>query len=152
MPGWRPMAAADLPAVSSISDTVHGRYSEPVEVYAERLALHPTGCFVLEADAAPAGYLITHPWRRDMPPKLGAMLQAIPPDADTFYLHDIALLAGNSRHRRGTRGGRTDDRSGARCRIRRDHADGCRRRRPFLGGAGLRNRGSGAGHSRQLRP
>lgn len=92
MPGWRPMTAADLPAVSAISDAVHGRYSEAVAVYAERLALYPAGCFMLEAEDAPAGYLITHPWHRETPPKLGAMLDRLPPDADTFYLHDIALL------------------------------------------------------------
>ena len=101
MPGWRPMAAADLPAVSAISDAVHGRYSEAVEVYAERLALYPMGCFVFEADGA-AGYLIAHPWRGDTPPKLGAMLRTIPADADTFYLHDIALLP----ETRGTGAGR----------------------------------------------
>lgn len=89
---WRPMQSGDLAAVSAISDAVHGRYTEPVAVYAERLALYPAGCFVLEADGAVAGYLISHPWYRDNPPKLGALLGAIPPDADAYYLHDIALL------------------------------------------------------------
>lgn len=102
MPGWRAMTAADLPAVAPISDAVHGRYSEPFEVYAERLALYPAGCFVFAADGAPSGYLIAHPWRRDTPPKLGAVLGAIPADADTFYLHDIALLPAT----RGTGAGR----------------------------------------------
>ena len=102
MPGWRTMTAADLPAVSAISDMVHGRYSEAVAVYAERLGLYPQGCFVLETRSAPAGYLLTHPWHRDTPPKLGAMLVAIPADADTFYLHDIALLPES----RGTGAGR----------------------------------------------
>ena len=102
MPGWRPMYPADLPAVSAISDLVHGRYSEAREVYAERLALYPAGCFVLTDASAPAGYLIAHPWRRDSPPKLGTMLAAIPADADTFYLHDIALLP----EARGTGAGR----------------------------------------------
>jgi ribosomal protein S18 acetylase RimI-like enzyme len=102
MADWRGMTAADLPAVAAISGAVHGRYSETIEVYAERLALHPTGCFVFEADSAPSGYLVTHSWHRDTPPKLGAMLGAIPADADTFYLHDIALLPAT----RGTGAGR----------------------------------------------
>lgn len=89
---WRAMREADLPAVSAISDAVHGRYTEPMAVYAERLGLHPGGCRVLERDGEIAGYLVTHPWHRDSPPKLGAMLGAIPPEADTYYLHDIALL------------------------------------------------------------
>nr|WP_294810033.1 GNAT family N-acetyltransferase [uncultured Sphingomonas sp.] len=89
---WRPMRAGDLAAVSAISDAVHGHYTEPVAVYAERLALHPAGCRVFECEGEVAGYLISHPWHRQNPPKLGARLGAIPADADTFYLHDIALL------------------------------------------------------------
>jgi GNAT superfamily N-acetyltransferase len=89
---WRQMSAGDLAAVSAISDAVHGRYSEDRAVYAERLALYPAGCLVLEQDNTIVGYLITHPWYRNAPPKLGAMLGAIPSDADSYYLHDIALL------------------------------------------------------------
>lgn len=92
MAEWRPMRAEDLAAVSRISDTVHGRFTEPVAVYAERLALYPAGCRVLAQDDTIAGYLISHPWHREDPPKLGAMLGAIPPDADAYYLHDLALL------------------------------------------------------------
>lgn len=102
MPAWRPMSPADLPAISAISDRVHGRYSEAREVYAERLVLYPAGCFVLADAGPPAGYLIAHPWHRDSPPKLGTMLEAIPADVDTFYLHDIALLPAA----RGTGAGR----------------------------------------------
>ena len=92
MADWRAMTATDLPQVSAISDAVHGRYSEAVEVYAERLALYPEGCFVLDRGGGATGYLIAHPWHREAPPKLGAMLGTIPKNADTLYLHDIALL------------------------------------------------------------
>ena len=96
------MQASDLAAVSAISDAVHGAWTEPLAVYAERLDLQPDGCRVFEADGAVAGYLITHPWHRDEPPKLGALLGTIPGDADTYYLHDIALLPAA----RGTGAGR----------------------------------------------
>ena len=86
------MSAGDLATVSSISDAVHGRFTERVAVYAERLALYPAGCRVLEQDGEVVGYLISHPWHREDPPKLGAGLGAIPADADSYYLHDIALL------------------------------------------------------------
>ncbi|WP_051683390.1 GNAT family N-acetyltransferase [Sphingomonas sp. UNC305MFCol5.2] len=86
------MHASDLAAVSAISDAVHGRYTEPKAVYAERLALHPAGCRVFAHEGEVAGYLITHPWHRDDPPKLGGLLGAVPADATTYYLHDIALL------------------------------------------------------------
>lgn len=92
---WRPMAAADLPAVTAISAEVHGRYAEPLDVYAERLFLCPAGCFVCEGDGVAQGLLVTHPWLRSAPPPaLGAMLDQLPAPADTWYLHDIALLPG----------------------------------------------------------
>ncbi len=106
MPGrWRPMHAGDLPAVAAISDAVHGAaYTERPAIYVERLALYPAGCHILARDDGGAidGYLISHPWRRDDPPKLGRLLGAIPPDADGYYLHDLALLPSA----RGTGAGR----------------------------------------------
>lgn len=89
---WRSMRVGDLPAVVSISDAVHGDFTEPYETFADRLALYPAGCAMFERDDAPLGYLISHPWPRDAaPPKLGIRLTAIPA-ADSYYLHDIALL------------------------------------------------------------
>ncbi len=92
MAAWRAMAVADLPDVTAISAAVHGRYAEPIEIYAERLALYPTGCFVWDDEGAVRGLLVSHPWHRAKPPALGALLGAIPEGAETFYLHDIALL------------------------------------------------------------
>ena len=99
---WRPMQASDVAAITAISDAVHGIYTEPAAVYAERLALYPEGSFVLEVDGQVSGFLVTHPWRGGTSPALGAMLGAIPADADTYYLHDIALLPAA----RGTGAGR----------------------------------------------
>jgi GNAT superfamily N-acetyltransferase len=97
------MTPADLPAISAISDRVHGAYTEPVEILAERLALYPQGCLTLEQDGAITGYVIAHPWLRDAPPRLGRPVGAIPARADTYYLHDIALLPAS----RGTGAGTT---------------------------------------------
>lgn len=89
---WRPMRDADLPAVVRISDVVHGDFTEPLETFADRLVHYPAGCAMFERDGEPLGYLISHPWPRDAaPPKLRALLGAIPA-ADSYYLHDIALL------------------------------------------------------------
>lgn len=90
--GWRPMIAADLPMVQTISDAVHGAYTEPDGILAERFALYPRGCQTLVRGGNVVGYIITHPWHRDTPPKLGQPLGAIPAGSDTYYLHDIALL------------------------------------------------------------
>jgi GNAT superfamily N-acetyltransferase len=92
MPIWRAMTAGDLAAVTAISAAVHGAYAEPVEVYAERLALYPAGCFTCEAAGEARGFLVSHPWRRGAAPALGASLGAIPVPAETYYLHDVALL------------------------------------------------------------
>jgi hypothetical protein len=90
--GWRPMRAADLDAVVAISDAVHGAFTEPRAVYAERLDLYPEGCRVFARGGAVAGFLVTHPWHRGAVPKIGALLGALPAPADIYYLHDIALL------------------------------------------------------------
>lgn len=95
------MAAADLPVVAEISAAVHGRYAEPQMVYAERLALWPAGCFVWQHGDEVAGLLVAHPWRSGTSPALGAPLGAIPTDADSFYLHDIALLPETRGHGAG---------------------------------------------------
>ncbi|WP_033073965.1 GNAT family N-acetyltransferase [Sphingopyxis sp. MWB1] len=92
-PQWRLMRVSDLDDVVVIADAVHGpAYSEERPAFAERLALYPSGCRMLERDGTPLGYLISHPWHRATPPALNEVLGAIPADADTFYLHDIALL------------------------------------------------------------
>lgn len=89
---WRGMRLGDLDVVSAISDAVHGDYTEPRAVYAERLALFPAGCFVAEAGQEVVGYLIVHPWRHGGPPPLGVSMGPLPDAADCLYLHDLALL------------------------------------------------------------
>lgn len=89
---WRPMRAADLAAVSRAAAAIHPGYPEADAVFAERLALCPEGCAVLDDGGALAGYALTHPWRYGTPPKLDTLLGAVPADADTWYLHDVALL------------------------------------------------------------
>jgi hypothetical protein len=89
---WRAMQEADLDAVSAISDAVHGDYTEPCSVYAERRDLFPQGCFVLDAGRGVKGYLIVHPWRHGGPPPLGEAMGALPDQPDSLYLHDLALV------------------------------------------------------------
>lgn len=91
--GWRPMRIQDIPAVSAISDAVHGAFTEPAAIYAERLRLYPSGCFVFGMDGVVAGYLIGHPWRSDVPPRLGECIAALPEDPDIYYLHDLAIVS-----------------------------------------------------------
>jgi ribosomal protein S18 acetylase RimI-like enzyme len=86
------MAAADLDAVCAVARTAFPHHPEDREVFAERLALSPRGCFVLAARDEPArGYLIAYPWRVDETPALNTLIGRLPDDPDVLYLHDLAL-------------------------------------------------------------
>ncbi len=91
-PSWRPMVAADLPAVMAAAAEVHPDYPEGEAVFAERLALHPAGCLVLAGGEGLGGYVLSHPWRLGQVPALDSLLGALPDDADAYYIHDLALL------------------------------------------------------------
>jgi GNAT superfamily N-acetyltransferase len=89
---WRGLTALDLPDVEAIAAKVHPDFPEDMAVFAERQRLYPEGTRLLELDGVPAGYILSHPWRFKALPELNALLGAIPDDADTYYLHDLALL------------------------------------------------------------
>jgi len=93
IPGnWRFMQRDDLAEVSRIAAAVHPDFPEDDIVLGERLKLFPEGCFVLKNKGELGGYLLTHPWRAfDIPP-LNTLLGSLPPDPETYYLHDIALM------------------------------------------------------------
>jgi GNAT superfamily N-acetyltransferase len=103
MGSWRPMLVPDLAAVETIAAIVHPAYPEDIAVLAEKRELYPAGCMIFGQSGEVSGYLFSHPWRRGAPPKLGNRLGSIPSDADTYYLHDIALLPSA----RGTGAGRS---------------------------------------------
>ena len=89
---WRAMTGYDLPAVERIAAAVHPLFHEASEVLAERQRLYRNGCYLLEIGDRAVGYLLSHPWRRATIPALDSLLGDIPTDADTYYLHDLALL------------------------------------------------------------
>jgi ribosomal protein S18 acetylase RimI-like enzyme len=100
-PRWRPMTNADLATVGAIAAQVHIAYPEDAAIFAERLALHPAGCFVLDGDTTPAGYVISHPWRAAEPPPLDTLIGSLPSPASTYYIHDVALLPHGRGHGAG---------------------------------------------------
>jgi GNAT superfamily N-acetyltransferase len=86
------MAASDLDAVCTVARGAFPQHPEDREVFADRLALSPGGCFVLAAGEAPArGYLIAYPWRLDEAPPLNTVVGRLPDAPDVLYLHDLAL-------------------------------------------------------------
>jgi len=89
---WRTMTAFDMKAVEDIAAQVHPGFFETPDVLAERQQLYRNGCYLLEISEKPAGYVLSHPWRAGSLPELNSKLGEIPADADTYYLHDLALL------------------------------------------------------------
>ncbi|MFB9264359.1 GNAT family N-acetyltransferase [Bradyrhizobium erythrophlei] len=86
------MTTSDLSDVSAIAGRVHIDYPEDDEIFAERLALYPNGCFTLRSGGHAVGYVISHPWHFLKPPGLNEFLKEIPRAATTYYIHDLALL------------------------------------------------------------
>lgn len=89
---WRLARAVDLPDIERIAALVHPAHPEGPAVFAERLALHPPGCLLLEQEDGASGYVISHPWRRLHPPKLDQHLGGLPDWPDSYLIHDLALL------------------------------------------------------------
>ncbi|KAF1040208.1 MAG: hypothetical protein GAK35_03602 [Herbaspirillum frisingense] len=90
---WRPMRPDDLDEVMAIASVVHEGFFERREVFGERLALYPQGCWIARAiDASALGYAVMHPARLGHPPALDSLLHGLDAQADCLYLHDVALL------------------------------------------------------------
>jgi ribosomal protein S18 acetylase RimI-like enzyme len=86
------MTPADLPAVSTIAAAVHPDFPEEDAIFAERLRLHPEGCRVLSGNGGLGAYVISHPWPAGSCPPLNALLGALPVGAESYYIHDLALM------------------------------------------------------------
>lgn len=89
---WRAMTTLDLPAVEGVAAIVHPDFPEDASVFAERLRLCPEGARLFELSGQPAGYILSHPWTLGQFPPLNSLLNALPAAADTYYIHDLALL------------------------------------------------------------
>ena len=85
------MRAADLARVEPLGNAIHTGHPERPAVFAERQALCPVGCHVLDRGDRLVGYVISHPWTLGAPPMLDTLLGALPAAADTWYIHDLAL-------------------------------------------------------------
>jgi ribosomal protein S18 acetylase RimI-like enzyme len=86
------MTDSDIPGVMRVANEIHRDLPETEAVVHERLKLYPAGCFVLVENAEIGGYLMSFPVRYGKPPALDTLLGKIPPDADQYYLHDLAIL------------------------------------------------------------
>jgi GNAT superfamily N-acetyltransferase len=85
------MRPADVAAAAELANAVHLAYPEDPAVVGDRLAIYPSGCFVLEDGASLEGQLLSHPWIRAGLPPLDTVLGALPAAPDCYYLHDLVL-------------------------------------------------------------
>lgn len=89
---WRAMTPDDLDGVVAVAQLSFPDHPEERACFANRLDLHPEGCFVLAAETGPVmGYLVAYPWTLNTAPALNALIDAIPAEAEVIYLHDLAL-------------------------------------------------------------
>lgn len=91
-PVWSSMTERDLRGIVSVSKIIHPNMSERPEVFAEKLKLFPSGCFILGRGGNLTGYAISHPWMLYDAPPLDNFLNDLPKSPDCLYLHDIAIL------------------------------------------------------------
>lgn len=91
---WREMSVNDIENLVRVADKIHPDLPESDEVFAERVKLFAKGCLALvERDGEElCGYVISHPIRYRQPPVLDSLLAEIAPDADQYYIHDLAIL------------------------------------------------------------
>ena len=81
----------DVSAAQALGNRIHATLPESEAVFAERCALFPAGAWVAEHRDRLAAYALFHPWRALSPPPLDSLLGGLPANADTLYLHDIAV-------------------------------------------------------------
>lgn len=90
---WRPMTEHDLDAVAAIAAIGFPDHYEGRDIFGNRLAVFPEGCFSLAGTKDRLlGYLIAYPWLRESAPVLNSRIEGIPANAGLIYLHDLALL------------------------------------------------------------
>ena len=90
---WRAASSADLDAIMEIQAEVHPLLQERQAVMADKLALFPEGCRMLEEAGRPVAYALAHPYLIGQVPLLDGTMERLPPRPDCIYIHDVALLA-----------------------------------------------------------
>lgn len=89
---WRPLLSSDISTVSAIAAQAHPDFPEDDAVFADRIALAPDTCLLLEKEGTALGYVLAHPFTTGSLPALNSTLGSVPARADTLYIHDLALL------------------------------------------------------------
>lgn len=89
---WRPMTEADLDGVVQVAMKSFPDHPEDRHCFANRLDLNGAGCFILADKAGTVkGYLVAYPWHRNQAPALNTLIDVLPTQSDSYYLHDLAI-------------------------------------------------------------
>lgn len=91
---WHVMSISNIDSLVHVANKIHPNLPESAQVFAERIKLFPEGCLALMGNETDElfGYIISHPIRYRQPPALNSFLTEIAPDADQYYIHDLAIL------------------------------------------------------------
>ncbi|WP_210405323.1 GNAT family N-acetyltransferase [Limnobaculum zhutongyuii] len=88
----RSMNPSDLDAILDIQASVYSSdILESPEFFENRLELSAETCWVAATPDRLLGYLISYPWIRTFPPSLDGMLNNLPVEADSWFVHDCAI-------------------------------------------------------------
>lgn len=87
----------DIDAIMAVqSEAYSAIVPENRNAMASRIELSPEGCFTAKRNGMIVGYILSHPFTAGEIPPLGKPLLRLPVNADSWYLHDLAL-SGRSR-------------------------------------------------------
>jgi predicted N-acetyltransferase YhbS len=93
MTNLRRILPDDWPAIDCVQRAAFPPSAiESMEALQSIATLAPELCFVAESEGAVAGYVLAHPWIAEDLPRLNEPLKGCPPNADTLFIHDTALL------------------------------------------------------------
>ena len=82
-----------LDAVEAIQAASYSEGSrEDIRTLKYHWTLFPELCLVGFHHLRPAGYLIAHPWPLRVPPPINEQTYTVPENANSIFIHDLALL------------------------------------------------------------
>jgi ribosomal protein S18 acetylase RimI-like enzyme len=91
---FRPLTPDDVPALHRLeAESYEPALHESDEAFLRLMALYPEGAFGFFDGAALCAYAFAVPLRAGAVLDLKTPLVALPPGADTFYIHDVAVAA-----------------------------------------------------------
>lgn len=87
------MRPADVEAVLRVQAAVYpASLLESAALFQNRIEIAPATCQVALDGQDLIGYLIAYPWDAGLPPALDRSLERLPGAADTWFVHDCAVL------------------------------------------------------------